>query len=144
MLRWKYDRGTGHAMFKKRGLTKYRFSFTTTGAMMRRSMPEQGKDISVVEITDRAIEQLEALRDANTTTGEEGITLIPRENGELGFGLAAPQETDHVVEREGKPVMIIPEPLIEPFDNIRIDYVDTPDMQGFTLEQQEQQEQPGL
>lgn len=89
----------------------------------------------MVQITDRAMDQLEAIRDeADIPTGQ-GVTLVANESGELGFGVTAPQPEDEVVERDGKTVIIVPQLLSMPLQQVVIDYVETDEMQGFTLEQ---------
>lgn len=87
----------------------------------------------MVHITDRAMDQLEAMRDQSNLPEGQGVALTPREGGKLGFTAATPNQSDEVIERGGTPVMIIPNELIEPLQAVVIDYVDTPEMQGFTL-----------
>lgn len=88
-----------------------------------------------MQITDRAMEKLEDLRDATTHENGQGITLVMTEGGELGFAISSPRETDKVFERNGEPVMIIPESLLEPLETVVLDYVETPEQTGFTLDQ---------
>lgn len=88
-----------------------------------------------MQITDRAMEKLEDLREATAHDDGQGITLVMTEAGELGFAISAPQESDQVFERNGAPVMIIPESLAEPLDAVVLDYVETPEQTGFTLDQ---------
>lgn len=88
----------------------------------------------MIQITDRALDELEHLREASSPQSGQGITLIVADSGELGFALGYPSENDQVFERSGEPVMIIPEVLSEPLDGIVLDYVDTGEAQGFTLE----------
>ena len=87
----------------------------------------------MVHITDRAMEQLEVMRDQSNLPPGQGVALTPRQDGKLGFTAATPEQTDEVIERNGNPVMIIPQELIEPLQVVVIDYVDTDEMQGFTL-----------
>jgi Fe-S cluster assembly iron-binding protein IscA len=89
------------------------------------------------DVTDKAIEKLQALRDTSEPQPGQAVTLVVREGGELGLALAFPQETDHVIERDGEPVMIVPEPLLEPLSEITLDYVESGDQEGFTLDHQD-------
>jgi hypothetical protein len=42
-----------------------------------------------------------------------------------------------VIERGGQPLVFVPANFAEPFSDIVIDDVDTPDSQGFTISQSE-------
>ncbi|HVX29589.1 MAG TPA: adhesin [Nitrolancea sp.] len=101
-------------------------------------LDKQEGSIFVVHITDRAMDQLEAMRDQSNLPEGQGVALTPREGGKLGFTAATPTQSDEVIERDGATVMIIPNELIEPLQSVVIDYVDTPEMQGFTLNPEEQ------
>jgi len=79
------------------------------------------------------MDQLETMRDQSQLPTGQGVALTPREGGKLGFTAAVPEKTDEVIERDGHPVIIIPQELIEPLQSVVIDYVENDDMQGFTL-----------
>jgi Fe-S cluster assembly iron-binding protein IscA len=91
------------------------------------------------DVTERALDQLENLKEKSNPQEGQGVTLIVQEDGELGLALAHPQEEDHVIERNGAPVIIVPQPLMEPLDGITLDYVEDGDQQGFTLDRQADQ-----
>lgn len=95
------------------------------------------------DVTDRALEKLETLREESDPQEGQAVTLIVQEDGELGLALAFPQEEDHVIERNGEPVMIVPQPLMEPLAGITLDYVEDDEHQGFTLDRQDGTEVPG-
>ncbi len=88
----------------------------------------------MVQLTDRAIEQLEAIRDENALPPDQGVTLVATETGELGFAISSPQPEDEVHERDGKTVMIVPQILVEALDGVVLDFDDTPGQEGFTLD----------
>ena len=89
------------------------------------------------DVTERALDKLETLREEAGPQEGQGVTLIVQEDGELGLALAFPQDSDHVIERNGGPVMIVPQPLLEPLDGVTLDYVESDEHQGFTLDRQE-------
>jgi Fe-S cluster assembly iron-binding protein IscA len=89
------------------------------------------------DVTDKALEKLQTLRDESESQPGQAVTLVVREDGELGLALAFPQENDHVIERDGDTVMIVPEPLLEPLQDVRLDYVENDQQQGFTLDRQD-------
>jgi Fe-S cluster assembly iron-binding protein IscA len=95
------------------------------------------------DVTDRALEKLETLRDESGSQEGQAVTLIVQEDGELGLALAFPQEEDHVIERNGEPIMIVPQPLMEPLEGITLDYVENEEHQGFTLDRQGGEGVPG-
>jgi Fe-S cluster assembly iron-binding protein IscA len=87
-----------------------------------------------MQVTDRAMDKLEELRDSSDAGPGEGVTLVVTEEENLGLALMAPGEADRVLEKDGDPVVIIPEPLIETLDGFVLDYVESPGQEGFTLE----------
>ncbi len=50
---------------------------------------------------------------------------------------AAPEPDDQVIERDGKPLLVVPAGFAEAFDKLVVDYTDTPEMEGFTISQVE-------
>jgi Fe-S cluster assembly iron-binding protein IscA len=90
----------------------------------------------MVRITDRAMDQLEMMRDQSGLLPGQGVALTPREGGRLGFTAATPEEHDEIIERDGNTVMIVPEELVTPLESVVIDYVENEEMQGFTLNQE--------
>jgi Fe-S cluster assembly iron-binding protein IscA len=91
----------------------------------------------LVQITDTALDRLESVRNENALPADQGIALVPRAAGELGFVAAVPEPDDQVIERDGKPILVIPANFAEAFDKLVVDYTDTPEMQGFTIAQAE-------
>lgn len=91
----------------------------------------------MVHVTDTALDQLETVRDENALPADRGIALVPRAAGEFGFVAAAPQPEDQVIERNGKPVLVVPASFAEAFTDLIVDYTDTPELQGFTISQAE-------
>jgi Fe-S cluster assembly iron-binding protein IscA len=87
-----------------------------------------------MHVTDRAMDKLEELRASSDAGPGEGVTLVVTEEENLGLALMSPGEADKVMERDGDPVVIIPEPLIETLDGFVLDYVESPGQEGFTLE----------
>jgi Fe-S cluster assembly iron-binding protein IscA len=87
----------------------------------------------MVQVTNQAMDQFEALRDQTSLTPDQAVTLVPNDAGELGFAITSPQHEDEIIERDGKPLVAVPQMLIEPLKNVVIDYVDTPETQGFAL-----------
>ncbi|CAN5232907.1 MAG: adhesin [Chloroflexia bacterium] len=93
-----------------------------------------------MQVTDKALDKLEELRNTSDAGPGEGVTLVVTEDENLGLALMAPNDEDQVVEKDGDPVVIIPEPLIETLDGFVLDYVETPGQEGFTLERPNENE----
>jgi Fe-S cluster assembly iron-binding protein IscA len=87
----------------------------------------------VVQLTDSAMDQLEAIRDGNNLPEEAGIAIVPTEQGELSLAAISPQPNDEVHTRNDKTVLIVPEMLIEPLSDVTIDFVSEGDEQGFVF-----------
>lgn len=81
------------------------------------------------------MDQLEMLRNAHQLPDEQGIALVPVEDGQLSLAAVTPEPEDEIVERDGTVLMVVPNVLAEPMGNMVLDYVETPEMQGFTLSQ---------
>jgi hypothetical protein len=77
------------------------------------------------------------VRNENALPADQGIALVPRSAGELGFIATTPAPEDQVIERDGKPIFVVPATFAEAFDKLVVDYSDTPDAQGFTVTQAE-------
>lgn len=88
----------------------------------------------MIDVTERALDELATIREANSPQPGQGITLVVSEGGDLSLGLAWPQEQDQIFERDGEPVMIVPQVLSEPLDGVVLDYSDRPGEEGFTLQ----------
>ena len=87
-----------------------------------------------MQVTDRALDKLEELRKTSDAGPGEGVTLVVTEQENLGLALMAPGEADQVLEKNGDPIVIIPEPLIATLEGFVLDYIETPGQEGFTLE----------
>lgn len=88
----------------------------------------------MLQVTDRALDRLEQLLQESTAEPGEGVTLGTNAEGRLGFGLGRPGGSDQIYERGGAPIMIVPEPLVSALDGYILDYVITPEEEGFTLD----------
>jgi hypothetical protein len=87
----------------------------------------------MLRITDRALEVLDDLRDANEATEDEIVLLYPDDEGGLGLALAIPDETDTVIEHGGRVVAIVADELVDTLDGLVLDFdAATPDA-GFVL-----------
>ena len=91
----------------------------------------------MVHVTETALERLEMIREENALPADQAIALVPRSDNEIGFVAAVPQPDDQVIERGGTPVFFVPADFAEPFTDLVVDYVDTPESQGFTLTKSE-------
>lgn len=91
-----------------------------------------------MQVTDRALDKLEEMRDATDAKPEEGIALVLAEAGKIEMTLGVPGANDQVFRREEKPIIIITEGLEQPLDGMVFDYVESAEGQGgFTLAQPE-------
>ena len=61
----------------------------------------------MVQVTDRAREQLKAVRDDVAERPEVCLRLRPNEKGQLGLHPDTQREGDQVVEHDGTPVLVI-------------------------------------
>ena len=96
----------------------------------------------LADVHDAELHFIYAIHTASFTnlsmeTSWESVGMIVQEDGELGLALAHPQEEDHVIERNGEPVIIVPQPLMDPLAGITLDYVENEEHQGFTLDRQD-------
>lgn len=87
----------------------------------------------MVHVTDRAIDKLAEMRQMGGLGPDQGIGIGVTQDGSLRFDLMRADANDEVIEKNGEPVMIIPQMLSQPLEATVLDYVDTPQEQKFTL-----------
>lgn len=83
-----------------------------------------------MQVTDRALDKMEELREARDAEPGQGMTLLLTEGNQLAATLGAPSEEDLVFDREGEPVVIIPSTLTEALDGLVLDF----DGDAFSIE----------
>jgi hypothetical protein len=86
----------------------------------------------MVQVTDRALDKLEQMRQMGDLNPDQGIGIGVGQNGDLKFDLMKPGVEDEVIERNGEPLMIIPQPLSDPLAGAVLDYAEG-DANRFTL-----------
>jgi Fe-S cluster assembly iron-binding protein IscA len=87
----------------------------------------------MVHVTDRAIDKLAEMREMGGLGPDQGIGIGVTQEGDLRFDLMKANANDEVIEKNGEPVMIIPQMLSQPLEATVLDYVDTPQERKFTL-----------
>ena len=91
----------------------------------------------MLEVTIRAREKLqEALLEEKTTVSQVSyrITPIPTMPNRLGIALDKEKKGDQVVKsKEGLKVLLIQADLAKELEGMILDYLDTPQGQGFTI-----------
>ena len=71
-------------------------------------------------VTDRALDALGRLREANEAAEGEAILLYLEEDGSLGLALAELEEGDNVIERDGEVLVIVADDLAEALDGLTL------------------------
>ncbi|HET8522482.1 MAG TPA: hypothetical protein VFL82_04555 [Thermomicrobiales bacterium] len=87
----------------------------------------------MVHVTERAIDKLAQMRQMGGLAPDQGIGIGVSQEGDLRFDLMKASSDDEVIEKNGEPVMIIPQVLSQPLEATVLDFVDTPQEQKFTL-----------
>lgn len=87
----------------------------------------------MVHVTERAIDKLTQMREMGGLGPDQGIGIGVTQEGGLRFDLMKANANDEVIEKNGEPVMIIPQVLSQPLEATVLDYVDTPQERKFTL-----------
>ncbi len=79
----------------------------------------------MVEVTERAREELKKALDAQSDQPGNGLRLALVGPDEFGLGVDEEKEGDHVVQHEGAKVLIVENALAEKLDGITIDVHDS-------------------
>jgi Fe-S cluster assembly iron-binding protein IscA len=87
----------------------------------------------MLEITERALDQLEQMRDDSGLGIDRCVGLAAADDGNLRFVAVEPGPTDEVIERQGTPIVAVPTALASALDGMMLDFDDTPDAQQFIL-----------
>lgn len=88
----------------------------------------------MLQVTDRALEKMDELREAREAEPEQGMTLLLTEGNQLAATLGTPAEEDQVFERDGQPVVIVPSTLTEALDGLVLDF----DGDSFSIERNDE------
>jgi Fe-S cluster assembly iron-binding protein IscA len=109
-------------------------AFATPDIVRRARIPNtKGGITTMVHVTDRAIDKLAEMRQMGGLGPDQGIGIGVTQEGDLRFDLMKANANDEVIEKNGEPVMIIPQMLSQPLEATVLDYVDTPQERKFTL-----------
>lgn len=79
----------------------------------------------MINITERAKEELKRVWSANVNDPQVGFRLTPVEIGQYSLVPDREKEGDHVVEHEGAKVLLVDEKLIRILEGVTVDYRET-------------------
>jgi Fe-S cluster assembly iron-binding protein IscA len=80
----------------------------------------------VIEVTDRAKDELKRLLVASVDWPGARLRLLDRGQGKLGLGIDIEKEDDRVVEYEGEVLLIVEDGLASRLNGVAIDVDNTP------------------
>lgn len=76
----------------------------------------------MINLSDRAVDELQQLRLAGNASAEQGVRLQRDEKGALGMAIEAAAEGDLVIRREDEVLLIMGSELAEAMDGGSLDY----------------------
>jgi Fe-S cluster assembly iron-binding protein IscA len=79
----------------------------------------------MIEVTQRAKEELKGLLTSNVDHPEACLRLRTNEEGRLGFGIDIEMPGDQVVEYEGSKLLVVEAELANSLENMAIDVEDS-------------------
>ena len=79
----------------------------------------------MVEVTERAREELKKALDAQAVEPDNGLRLALMGPDEFGLGVDKEKEGDQIVEHEGSKVLMVESKLADALDGITIDVHDS-------------------
>ena len=79
----------------------------------------------MIEVTERARQQLKEILKANTDEPEACLRLTANEQGQLGLAIDMERQGDQVVEHEESKVLLVEKELSDKLEGITIDVEDT-------------------
>lgn len=82
----------------------------------------------MINVTDRAAQQLEQLLATQGASDNEGVKLVPDNSGNIGMTVAPPAEGDDVVRRGDTeaPLLIVSAPITAVLDGATLDVQHAP------------------
>jgi Fe-S cluster assembly iron-binding protein IscA len=75
----------------------------------------------MIRLTQRAIHELERIRTASQTPGDQGLKLVPGEAGGVEFTFDRPGEGDAVVNRAKRALLIVDAIIAPKIDGLVLD-----------------------
>jgi Fe-S cluster assembly iron-binding protein IscA len=75
----------------------------------------------MLNVTERAADQLEEVRSANEASPDQGVRLTPDERGGIGMTVDAPHDGDEVIHRGDEPLVIVDSRITEFLDGAELD-----------------------
>jgi Fe-S cluster assembly iron-binding protein IscA len=91
----------------------------------------------MLQVTERALDILEELRDASQAGDGEGILLYRETDGSLNLAVATPGAGDQIFSRDGRVIIIVSEDLSQPLDGLVLDFVEGADGGGLMFERRQ-------
>ena len=79
----------------------------------------------MIDVTDRARQELKKILSSNVDNSYARLRLIDRGEGSLGLGIDIESPGDEVVEHEGEGLLLVEYELASSLDGITIDIDDT-------------------
>ena len=79
----------------------------------------------MLTVTERAEAELQELLVINDASPDEGVKLVPSGTGSIGMTIGRPSEDDAVIDRDGKPLLIVDIRLAQVLDGAEIDCAPT-------------------
>jgi len=92
----------------------------------------------MIEVTERAREELNKILTANTDKPEACLRLTANDQGQLGLAIDEERDGDQAVEHEGSKLLLVEKDLADSLQGITIDIEDTPEGARLVISTDEQ------
>jgi Fe-S cluster assembly iron-binding protein IscA len=81
----------------------------------------------MLEVTERAKQELKKILSANTDEPSACLRLTANEQGQLGLSIDVERDGDQAIEHEDSKVLLVEKELADALEGITIDAEDTPE-----------------
>jgi Fe-S cluster assembly iron-binding protein IscA len=96
----------------------------------------------MIEVTERAKQELEKMRTANNVKPEQFLRLVALDKDSLGVGIDIEQPGDYQVEHEGSTVLLVEEKLATILEGITLDVEITEEGPNLFIKSTEDKDKP--
>ena len=76
----------------------------------------------MVTVTERAAAELQEVLKSQNATDDEGVKLVPGDDGRVQMTIAQPEAGDQIMQRDGHPLLIVDAAIVDTLAGTEVDY----------------------
>jgi Fe-S cluster assembly iron-binding protein IscA len=76
----------------------------------------------MVTVTERAATELQEVLKNQSASDNEGVKLMPGDDGRIQMAIGQPEAGDQVMQRDGHPILIVDSAIVDTLDGTEVDF----------------------